>query len=352
MYAPIIIPTLNRYDHLVRCIESLKRNPLAHETELYISLDFPPAEKYREGYEKVKGYLENELIDGFKKIYKFYQKENLGPGDNANFLIEQVYKVYDRYIFTEDDNEFSPNFLDFLNKGLDLFENDEEVFAVCGYRNEKPWEFSNGNVIKACLFHAWGYATWRKKDEKCRKWICRDNLVKLLHDKKACDLLYQTKYKAYYTFIEALLANPSDRRSVYIDRRGDIACIDYTIVIYMLCFLKYCVLPKVSMVRNWGYDGSGVHCGRVDEVDPGQITIDNKQFFEYSIPKEFKVNDVNIRLNRDADYKKLARRARHFRTLMCIAGIPAARKLNNTLYIINLYKSRIMENIRRNKNCS
>ena len=60
MYAPVIIPTLNRHEHLIRCINSLKRNPLAKETELYISLDYPPAEKYVDGYLKIKKYTHIE----------------------------------------------------------------------------------------------------------------------------------------------------------------------------------------------------------------------------------------------------------------------------------------------------
>lgn len=332
MYAPVVIPTLNRYDHLVRCIESLKRNSLACETELFISLDYPPAEKYFEGYEKVRQYLESELLCGFKKVNIFFQSKNLGPTGNWSFLVEQVCLKYDRYIFTEDDNEFSPNFLDYLNKGLDLFENDEEVFAVCGYRNEKPWKFDDGNVIKLCIFHAWGYATWVKKEQKCYQWICRDNFERLVHNKRACDFLYNTRYKAYYTFIETLLANPSDYTSVYIRQNGEIGWIDYTIAIYMIMFSKCCVLPKVSMVRNWGYDGSGVNCGNVDLDGQREKEIDDRQVFEYVIPEVFKISDANKKLNTDMEYRKLAKRAKFFRTIMCIIGIPAARKINNAIY--------------------
>ena len=58
--APIIIPTLNRHEHLKKCIESLQKNKLAKQTELFISVDFPPNEKYKVGYEKVVEYLQND----------------------------------------------------------------------------------------------------------------------------------------------------------------------------------------------------------------------------------------------------------------------------------------------------
>lgn len=48
-------------------------------------------------------------------------------------LKKQVEKRFDRYISTEDDNEFSPNFLVYMNKGLELYKDDPKVLAICGY---------------------------------------------------------------------------------------------------------------------------------------------------------------------------------------------------------------------------
>lgn len=43
-YYPVIIPTLNRFEHFKNCVESLANCTYAPETELIIGLDFPPAE--------------------------------------------------------------------------------------------------------------------------------------------------------------------------------------------------------------------------------------------------------------------------------------------------------------------
>ena len=50
---PVMIVTLCRYEHLVRCIDSLRRNKLAVETELYIGLDYPLKQEHWEGYNKI-----------------------------------------------------------------------------------------------------------------------------------------------------------------------------------------------------------------------------------------------------------------------------------------------------------
>ena len=49
-FYPVIIYTLNRYEHFRRCVESLARNTHAEQTELVIGLDYPPSEKYVEGH--------------------------------------------------------------------------------------------------------------------------------------------------------------------------------------------------------------------------------------------------------------------------------------------------------------
>lgn len=50
VYAPVLIPTLCRSEHFIRCIESLKRNTWAQYTDVFIGLDYPPSEKYFDGY--------------------------------------------------------------------------------------------------------------------------------------------------------------------------------------------------------------------------------------------------------------------------------------------------------------
>ena len=62
VYAPIIIVTLNRYEHLKRCIESLQKNGWAKYTELYISVDYPADESHWEGYGKVRERLSPQPV--------------------------------------------------------------------------------------------------------------------------------------------------------------------------------------------------------------------------------------------------------------------------------------------------
>ena len=74
-YAPVLITTLNRYEHFKRCVESLSRCTHAEKTELVIGLDYPPNEKYVAGWEKISEYVKS--ISGFGKITILNVKKTL-----------------------------------------------------------------------------------------------------------------------------------------------------------------------------------------------------------------------------------------------------------------------------------
>ena len=114
-YAPVLITTLNRHEHLKNCIESLQNNTLANKTDIFISVDYPPSEKYVEGYKRICEYFHSTKIDGFNSVHVFFQEKNLGPNDNYYFLENIIKTEYEFYIFSEDDNIFSKNFLEYMN---------------------------------------------------------------------------------------------------------------------------------------------------------------------------------------------------------------------------------------------
>ena len=90
-YYPVIIPTLCRYEHLKRCVDSLAQNTHADKTELIISLDYPAKESHREGYEKILTYIDS--IKGFKKVTCLKQDHNVGVWDNLILLFEAKPKI-------------------------------------------------------------------------------------------------------------------------------------------------------------------------------------------------------------------------------------------------------------------
>lgn len=287
IFAPIAIPTLNRVEHLKRCIKSLQNNAWAQYTSLIISVDFPPEEKYVDGYNRVCEYLE-EGINGFYNVDIIYQKVNLGAYNNELFLSEHIANKYDRYIFTEDDNDFSPNFIEFIDRGLELFENDDRVMAICS--NGAPTsEDECSNVVLSQNYTGYGYGIWTKKEKELREGINRDFLfhnagnIRFLLElvKKQAGLLFSFQAAIYK---KEKLYQLSDNVVPYIDQ---------TIKMYLIAENKYVVSACIRKGRNWGRDGSGVNCPRDKKYEPKSIEIDERMNFDYRYSIPMKINRMS-----------------------------------------------------------
>lgn len=249
-YAPVYIPTLNRYEHFKRCLESLERCTWADKTDVYIGLDYPPSEKYVEGWKKIDAYLaEKEKSNGFQNLYVRRRDHNCGVGNpksNSALLSEEISKKHDSYIFSEDDNEFAPNFLVFMNKCLERFKDDERIIKVCGYnfKMEFPAMYRNNFYISKSSC-AWGTGTWVKKRQEMMKYYNLDFLRSILRSNDSYQLLVERS-----PMCVSLIMSMLKLRQLHGDATWDVYC---------ALEEKYFVLPTVSKTRNYGNDGTGWH---------------------------------------------------------------------------------------------
>lgn len=250
VFAPVLIPTLNRHDHLKKCLESLSRCTWAEQTEVYVALDYPPMEKYVEGWKKNKEFLENCGNMGFKKLHLIERAENYGtwlPGDKGNLacLAKEIRENYDRYIITEDDNVFSPNFLEYMNKGFDLFKEDDSVYALCGYRHYVNVKYGENTYFRQNVdVCAWGLGAWTNK-----------KMPKLDYKGFRSMLSLRSVIKIY--------RRAGVEKAIYFinccNNRWNGQVIDIVQTIYYILKDKYVIMPTVSLVKNIGMDNSGVN---------------------------------------------------------------------------------------------
>lgn len=289
VYAPIVIPTLNRIEHLQRCIASLQINSWAQYTPLVISVDYPPSEKYEEGYRKVCNFLKLGL-DGFQSVEIIYQEKNLGAYDNSEYLRKHIEKKYDRYIFTEDDNEFSPNFIEFIDKGLEKFEKDENIIAICA--NGIPDDETNDeNVVLTQNFSAFGYGTWIKKEN-----IYYHKINRAYLENKAKSMQYLIKVVRFQeTLFLSLQSALFRREKLYQLPNEGLPVIDEMIKIYLIAEQKYVIAPSTVKVRNWGYDGSGENCPNNNNYKIHDIEIDRRDYFEYKCKNKLSVKEMKAK---------------------------------------------------------
>lgn len=245
-YAPVLIPTLNRYEHFKRCLESLEKCSLAEKTDVYVALDYPPSEKYVEGWRKVDSYLtEKEKSNGFNNLFVVRREQNYGVGklgSNLFVLIEDIKNKYDRYILTEDDNEFSPCFLEYQNWALNMYKDDPRIVAVCGFKRVNV-DFLKNNVYIYPQYNGWGIGQWFKK---------RERLLKLYTFENMSNYIEQFPLRKIFSN-EVVFASITITQYCKKVKYGD------TLIDFLPKDERYCVFPKVSMVRNYGHDGTGQH---------------------------------------------------------------------------------------------
>lgn len=267
-YAPVLIPTLNRFDHLLNCIESLKNNRCAQYTDLYIALDYPPSEKYIDGYKKIEKYLQGG-IDGFNRVFIIKRNENYGATKNLVDMMEKVLESYDRIIVSEDDNIFSPCFLEYINGGLDYFDDNGDVIGICGYSHNIKWSGSNAIVACNAFFSAWGFGMTRKQYLECKEQATMQSFREFAKNSNVINKILNITPRNFEYFYGSLY-----NHGIFFN--------DTAISVYMLASDKYCIMPRQSLVKNTGWDGSGVNC------DSSEGNIYNMQVIseEESFPKE------------------------------------------------------------------
>lgn len=274
-FAPVLIPTLNRYEHLKRCLESLGNCTWADQTEVYVALDYPPSEKYVEGWKKNKEFLDNCGDLRFKKIHVIEREENYGFGGNGKLgnlgeLILFIREKYNSYIITEDDNVFAPAFLDYMNKGLEKFKSDEKAIALCGYRYFANIKYGENTFFRQNVdFCAWGIGRWASR--KFPLYSYRDFRKQLS---------LRSIYKVYRR-------GGIEKTIYYLNcchSKWDGRMIDMVQSIYLILNDLYEIMPTVSLVRNIGMDDSGVNFHHVPseilEKFENQEVLGN-QFFEF-----------------------------------------------------------------------
>lgn len=291
IYAPILIPTLSRDKHIKRLIESLMINPWAIYTDIYIAVDYSKSEKYKEGRSNILNYLKTINSSIFRSIHIIERDRNYGAFGNIDALQNEIAGKYDRFISIPDDIMVSPNFIEYMDKCLEKYENDENIIAVCGYNWPVKWDVSEGATCfkQNMTCTVWGTGYWSKKYNNVRKDIesgaMLRKLPKVIDDKKyqtmidVCKKEYIEAACYKWNYGHQWLMNLSD-----IGLRA-----------YLAVYDKYAIVPIVSKCRNHGFDGSGAYCeGKDTDVSQDNFSmqeIDDSIDFEIV---ENKKNNLNI----------------------------------------------------------
>lgn len=247
MLAPIVLFVYNRLEHTQKVIETLSKNELAKESELYI---FSDAAKNDAGLEKVntvRAFIHDEKWhENFKNVTITEAIENKGLANSVIYGVTKIIQEYQKVIVIEDDLILSPFFLDYMNEALEFYEKDENIWSISGYSFPmKTMQKYPHDVFYSYRGCSWGWATWSDR------WTMVDWNVED-YSKLEKDAQWRRKFnRGGGDLFEMLKAQMEGRIDSWAIR---------------WCFTqsnlgKYTIYPKNSYLGNGGCDGSGTNCG-------------------------------------------------------------------------------------------
>lgn len=247
MLAPVVLFVYNRPLHTQKTIEALLANPLASRTDIFIFSDAPKSEADSESVQVVRNFIRQ--VTGFQSVTVVERSSNYGL---ARSIIEGVTDVcarYGRVVVLEDDLETSPHFLQYMNDALDHYAEQEKVMHIsaCCYP-VKPFGTDDTYFLKVPL--CWGWATWK------RAWDHFEKDVSIM-DRFDTGMIRHFDFDDTYKYWKQLEWNRSGRISTWF--------VFWYAKIFLMDGLS--LFPSRSLVRNIGFDNSGVHCNASSDYD-------------------------------------------------------------------------------------
>jgi hypothetical protein len=239
--APIALFVYNRLNHTQRTIEALQKNTLASGSDLIIFSDGPKESlESQEKVSELRKYL--KTVKGFKNVEIVESEKNRGLAKSIISGVTDILNKHKKIIVLEDDLVTSRYFLEYLNNGLNLYEDENDVISIHAYTYPIKSPLPETYFIKGA--DCWGWATWK------RGWdLFEANGQKLLKELMAKKLTKEFDFddsSPYTKMLKTQIAGKND---------------SWAIRWYASAFLnnKLTLYPRESLVYNTGFDGSGTH---------------------------------------------------------------------------------------------
>lgn len=240
--APVALFVFNRPDHTTQTLDALARNTLAPATRLVVFSDGPRSEADAKKIEEVRAAVAR--VRGFRSVQIIKRDHNRGLARSIIDGVSALVAEYGRVIVVEDDLVTSRHFLQYMNDGLRVYQNDDRVASIHAYlypvEGELPETFFQRGA------DCWGWATWARAWSKFEA-----NGTALLKEIHARCLVRQFNANGTRRLTRMLEDQIAGRNDSWAVRWHASAFLQDMLTLY----------PGRSLVDNIGLDGSGRHCG-------------------------------------------------------------------------------------------
>ncbi len=267
--APIALFVYNRPEHTRRTLDALAANPLASRSDLIICADGPKDARDAALVKEVRKIA--GAVTGFKRVRIESKERNIGLANSIIAGVSDICESSGRVIVLEDDLVVAPQFLDYMNAGLDRYAGSPQVYQLSGYLF--PGCEGEGRPRFLPLTTTWGWATW------ARAWKSMDKeasaVVLLRSDPEFRNRFDLNGAYDYSGMVEQQLRGAIDswgvRWYLSVFARGGLT-----------------LYPGSSLVENIGFDGSGTH--GAGHADLNRKVPVSQGFHSNDLPRDFVVD--------------------------------------------------------------
>jgi hypothetical protein len=157
MNTPILFIVFNRPDLTERCLEKIL---LSKPSKIFISSDGP---RNNEDNVKIKA-VRSIIKDKTNKINceYIYHEKNLGCKKAVSYAINYFFSKVERGIVLEDDCIPKPEFFEFCNKMLDIYNDNTNIVHISGSNPQMFIPNNSCNYFFSRYPRIWGWAGWSR----------------------------------------------------------------------------------------------------------------------------------------------------------------------------------------------
>ena len=259
---PVLIFGYDRPEHLNNLLMSLRDNPEIKETVGYLYIDGASDKTDKEKHKETIKIAKKDW--GFREQHLVLRNKNYGCRDNIIEGISEIIKNKKKLIILEDDLVVSKYFLDYMNKALNIYEGNKDIWHINSWSHPKLSYFKSRTAISPTI-SPWGWATWEDRWDKFIDGNYHNqNLISNTSPENIRKFNFSNLYDWENIIIQSLKNNASIWDAYW----------------YQAIYVNngYSIFPSISHSQNYGFDGTGVHCGINDEFKTRLTTHKTKHF--------------------------------------------------------------------------
>jgi len=294
MNAPVVLFVYNRPSHTYETLKALSENIGVTETDIFVFADGPKNDQNQKELDNIAAVRKIIIENPFDlRIHQHFSDVNKGLANSVVDGINEVFTDHECLIVIEDDLVCSKYFLTFMNQCLATYKDELKVMHVGGYTPP-----IKGNLNRDIYFlrfaTSWGWATWKRSWKKFNN--DAEDLMQKIMDRSE-QAVYD--FNDSHPFFDMLAMQARGEIDSWAVRWNATVFTEDGLAVY----------PAKSLVKNIGFDGSGVHSGNGNWYQTKNQSTFNPEISDVEVKEDERARsfyaDFYKGLNRGSVWQKI-----------------------------------------------